>query len=92
MGVFGLVNHLLNFVVPALALALLMPLCLRWLPIGRAARAGLSLQMLVLALVNVTVLVAGLLVFGRDGKMLTYLGMAVAGATAQWLLVGAWRR
>ena len=91
MGVLGLINHLLNFVLPALVLALLLPLCVRGLAIGRAAPAGLARQMLVLALVHMAVLVAGLLVFGRDGKMVTYLGMVVAGASVQWLLLGAWR-
>lgn len=92
MGVLGAINHLLNFVLPALALALLMPVCTRWLAMGRSAPVGLARQMLVLVLVHVAVLVAGLWVFGRDGKMLSYLGMAVAGATTQWLLLAAWRR
>jgi hypothetical protein len=92
MGALGLANHLLNFVLPALALALLLPLCVRWLPIGRSATVRLPMQMLVLASVNVSALVVGLLVLGQDGKMLTYLGMAVAGASALWLLLGAWRR
>lgn len=91
MGVLALVNHLLNSVLPALAMALLLPLCVRWTPLGRGAVLRLAPQMLVVALVNVTVLMAGLLVFGRDGKMATYLAMALASASVQWLLLRAWR-
>jgi hypothetical protein len=91
MGVPGLVNHLLNFILPALAMAVLLPLCVRWMPMGRAAAGCLVRHMLVLALVNTGVLVAGLLLFGRDGKMVTYLAMAVASASTQWLLLKAWR-
>jgi len=32
------------------------------------------------------VLIAGLVLFGRDGKMLTYLGLVVMAATTQWWL------
>lgn len=91
MGAFGLINHLLNFILPALVLALMLPLCACWMPMARATPLRLSRSVLVLTLVNITVLLAGLLLFGRDGKMVTYLTMAVASATTQWLLLKAWR-
>lgn len=91
MGVFGLINHLFNFILPALALAVLLPLCVRWMPMARGTPIRLSRNMLVLMLVNTAVLLAGLLLFGRDGKMATYLALAVVGATTQWLLLKAWR-
>jgi hypothetical protein len=37
------------------------------------------------------VLVGGLFVFGRDGKMLTYGLLVVAVATTQWLSGRGWR-
>ena len=37
------------------------------------------------------VLVAGLVFFGHDGKMLTYAAMVVVAATCQWVLLGAWK-
>lgn len=92
MGVFGLFIHLLNFVLPALVMALLLPLCVRWTPLGRKAAPGVPLQILVLAIAHVIVLVAGMLIFGRDGKMVTYLSMAVVGASIQWLLLRAWSK
>lgn len=91
MGVFGLINHLFNFLLPALALAVLLPLCVRWTSMGRGAALGLVSNMLVLTVVNAAVLLAGLVWFERDGKMLTYLAMAVAGASTQWMLLKAWR-
>lgn len=91
MDVFGWINHLFNFILPALVMALLLPMCVRWTPVGRKAALGISPQILVLAVAHVVVLFAGLLIFGRDGKMATYLAMAVVGASIQWLLLRAWR-
>lgn len=91
MGVLGFINHVLNFAAPALALAVVLPVLSRWMPMGRGATTGTATQIVVLAVVNMAVLVAGLLFFGRDGKMVSYLSMAAACATAQFLMVGAWR-
>jgi len=44
------------------------------------------------AAVGAAVLLAGLWVFGRDGKMLTYAALVLAGASCQWLLQRGWRR
>ncbi len=91
MGLVGLLNHLFNFIWPAIAMAVMMPLLLRWTPLGRTATAGLPRQMAVLAVVNAVVLVAGVLWFGHDGTMATYLSMAAASASTTWLLLKAWR-
>jgi len=91
MGVLELINHLLNFILPALALALLLPVCVRWMPMGRNSTVGLWRNMLVLLLVNIAALLAGLVLFERDGKMVTYLAMVISSATTQWLLLKAWR-
>ena len=37
------------------------------------------------------VLVAGLVFFGRDGKMATYAALVLAIASSQWLLLRGWR-
>ena len=91
MDVLGLINHLFNFALPALALAMVMPLSTRWTRMGRAAAARLTTQMLLHAALNLLVLAAGLWIFGRDGKMLAYLGMVIVCATTHWLLLKAWR-
>jgi len=73
-------NHLLNFFAPALALAVAMPLLALaghrvwpgWRPLlARMATTGL---------VGAVVLLAGLVVFERDGKMVTYLALVAAAA------------
>jgi len=33
----------------------------------------------------------GLVLFGRDGKMLTYVAMVGLSATAQWVMLKGWR-
>ncbi len=52
---------------------------------------GWRRQFAIVALVNVLVLVAGLVFFSQDGKLLTYTAMALSAAIAQWLLMRAWR-
>ena len=38
------------------------------------------------------VLTAGLVLLGRDGKMLTYVLLVLAMASSQWALLGGWKR
>jgi hypothetical protein len=38
-------------------------------------------------IVGCVVLAGGLVVFGQDGKMLTYLALVLAAASSQWLLL-----
>ena len=37
-------------------------------------------------------LVIGLLLLGRDGKMASYAAMSLACATSQWLMARGWQR
>ncbi len=84
--------HLLNFLAPALCLPLLLWPMAR-LAFGRPAGAPRWwVQWGVQAAVGAAVLLAGLWVFGRDGKMLTYAALVLAGASCQWLLQRGWRR
>ena len=91
MGPLDILNHLLNFVAPAAAVALLLamsrrifgsktPLALSW--IAHAA---------IVFAVGVAALTLGLLLWGRDGKMLTYAALVLACASCQWVLVRGWR-
>lgn len=83
--------HLLGFLAPAFALALLMPLAARLaLPRG-GQKAGWRTCLAINFAVGAGVLLAGLWVFGRDGKMATYAAMVLAVATAQWLAGRGWR-
>jgi hypothetical protein len=50
------------------------------------------MQWLVQAGVGTGVLVAGLVLFGRDGKMLSYAALVLTCASCQWALQRGWRR
>jgi phosphoglycerol transferase MdoB-like AlkP superfamily enzyme len=84
MGPLDALWHLFNFFVPALGVGALAALGakLAW----RRELAAVSWRRLFLWPFGASaiVLVAGLIVFGRDGKMATYGGVIVASAAALW--------
>ena len=91
MDLPDIANHLLNFAAPALFVALLLALASRVVaPRGPASdarsRHGFWRSFCVNAAVGVAVLVAGLIMFGRDGRMATYAALIVACGSSQWLL------
>ena len=92
MGVIDLLVHLINFALPALVVGLALPLLTRITAMGRQAGPGWKRQAGVNSLAGLLVLLAGLWFWGQDGKLLTYMAMAVVCATSQWLMSGAWRR
>ncbi|AVS63086.1 hypothetical protein C8241_16625 [Paracidovorax avenae] len=83
--------HLLNFMAPALGVALLLAcmaaLCFR----GAPCSVGFLEQVAVSFAVGLGVCVAGLVLTGRDGKMLTYAALVAACGTVQWALTRGWR-
>ncbi len=91
MNFLDIVMHLMGFVAPAFVVALLVALAGRlvfprnrgpqrwWVPVALNFVAG------------VLVLAGGLLLFGRDGKMATYLALVLVVATCQWLSGRGWR-
>lgn len=92
MGLLDLTMHLLNFVAPALALALVLPLGARLL-ISKAASAQSWLaQFAIDFAAGVAVLLSGLWWWGRDGKMATYATLVVVVASCQLALSRSWRR
>lgn len=91
MGPLDLLNHLLNFVAPALWLAVLVTLVARIFIKKRPVAIGLYAQVAINLIVCVLVLWLGLWFFGHDGKMLTYTGMALVCATSQWFMLRGWR-
>lgn len=92
MGVFNLLNHLINFALPAVAVGLLLPTLIRFSAMGRQAKAGFWSQGLVNVIAGLLVLAAGLWFWGNDGKLSTYMAMVAVCASSQWLMLGAWRR
>lgn len=91
MTAFVLLNHFLNFLAPALGVAVLMPLAGRLFFKKRTRAPGLWVQTAVNFAVNLLALGIGLWFFGRDGKMASYVGLTMACATSQWLMLRGWR-
>ena len=87
MGLFDLLNHLLNFTAPALVVGVLMAFLAPFLA-GKKASAGKKLAQTVMnSAVGVAVLLAGLVLFGHDGKMQSYGALVLAVASVQWWAV-----
>jgi formate-dependent nitrite reductase membrane component NrfD len=85
MGPLDAIWHALNFFAPALGLAVLAASAAKLL--WRHDLAGVPWLRLALwaALAGMAVLIGGLVVFGRDGKMATYAALVVAAAAALWV-------
>lgn len=83
MTVILLLEHVLAFVAPALGVAGVLALGLR---LRRVGRFGRGTQLAILVTGGVLVLLAGLIAFGRDGKVATYAALVfVQGSLAWWL-------
>ncbi|WP_296509161.1 hypothetical protein [Rhodoferax sp.] len=84
MGPLDLLTHLLNFVAPAavvgLLVAVLSPIFIRKVTVARVLTAQAAIN----SIAGLAALVAGLLFFGRDGKMASYALMVLACASSQW--------
>ncbi len=86
MGFLAAINHAINFLAPALWLAVLMPFLARFILRNRSSAHTLSGLVALNFIVGCIMLLAGLVVFGRDGKMLTYLALVLGVASSQWFL------
>ena len=84
MGFLDALNHVLNFFLPALGMALLVPSLARLVWWKALKSAGWFRQVKWAALINAAVLIVGLLLTGRDGAMLTYAAMVLGSALAVW--------
>ena len=84
MNFAGVFFHLLDFLAPAMALGLLAATAVKvmWRSELRSAR-WLSLAVSA-ALASLVAELLGLMLTGRDAKMVTYMGMALACAAGLW--------
>ena len=89
MGFIDLILHLLNFGAPAAFVALLMVFIPRFLMRKRPQVPVWWTQFAINFIVCLSALLIGLVVLGRDGKMLTYLALAVCCASSQWWMLRA---
>lgn len=90
MNLLTLPLHLLNFVAPAVFVGTFLALVAPWVVRKSVRRSSWKMRALSNSLCGVGALLAGLWVFGHDGKMLTYLGLLVACAASQffWMRTG----
>ena len=91
MNPLDVTRHVLNFIAPALFVALALVFVSRWLKPKGVQTLAWWWQAGVNALVGVAVLLLGLWSFGVDGKMATYAALSAACASSQWLMNRAWR-
>ena len=96
MTAYLLADHLLNLVAPAALIALLLVLFSRLFPGFFRSKQAFAHTWWVQAAINFVVgagvLAAGLVLLGRDGKMLTYVLLVLAMAGSQWGQLGGWKR
>jgi hypothetical protein len=88
MTFFASIFHLLGLLAPALGLAVLLWLGLMLRRKQRTFTSGPARQLGWLVGAGVVVLVAGLALFGRDGKMATYAALVLAQGTLAWRFRG----
>ena len=95
MTAYLLTDHLLNFMAPALfvalGLVLLSRLMGRFFTSKRPVRQSLWVHLAIIFIANVLVLAVGLVFFGNDGKMLTYAALVLVSAVCQWVLSRGWQ-
>lgn len=84
MNFFAFLLHLGGFVAPAVVVAGLLWLASKATRAGRVARWSPSRDLWVLLAAGVAVLLAGLVFFGRDGKVATYAALVVVQGTLAW--------
>lgn len=92
MRLTDVINHLLNFALPALALAIGLPSLARLAAWGRGGQLSFEMQVLLNFVAALVVLLCGLWFWGHDGQMATYLAMVTVCGSAQWLILRGWQR
>ncbi|MES3011713.1 MAG: hypothetical protein V4738_13075 [Pseudomonadota bacterium] len=86
MDTLSALNHTVNFIAPALFVALALSLLSRFNRKRRLAWRAALVQLGLVATAGSLGLLAGLWVFGMDGKLASYALLVVGCGTAQWLL------
>lgn len=88
MGPLDLLNHLLNFLAPALVVGVLVAVAGRFFKQKMAVTRKIRAQAAINCVAGLLALGVGFWFFGRDGKMLSYAAMVLAVGTSQWLSAG----
>ncbi|NDC61317.1 MAG: hypothetical protein EBZ60_04775 [Betaproteobacteria bacterium] len=86
MDGLSLIVHILNFLAPAMAVGAWITLVYTLLWRKGSTWQRWKTSFVLNSLAGALILLIGLLWFGQDGKMVTYLAMVLACASSQWLL------
>ena len=84
MSFFGLLDHLLNFLAPAVVVGLLVALAAPLIQGKTRPNHSWLKQAAINCVACAFALLGGLVFFGHDGKMATYTAMVLACASSQW--------
>ncbi|MBC7618002.1 MAG: hypothetical protein H7293_03245, partial [Candidatus Saccharibacteria bacterium] len=82
MGLLDTLNHLVDFLAPALVVALVLALLGPFLMRKRPGAQTFPAQVAINFVAGAVALVVGLWFFGNDGKMATYAAMLLLSAAA----------
>lgn len=88
MDTLSAFNHIVNFIAPALFVAVVLSLLSRFNRKRRLAWRATLVQLGLVAAVGSLGLLAGLWFFGVDGKLASYALLVLGCGTTQWLLGG----
>jgi len=91
MSLLGLLDHLLNFVAPALVVGLLVAVLAPLLMKKARPHHTWLTQGAINSVAGLLALLVGLFFFGRDGKMASYAAMLLVCGSSQWFAAKAWR-
>ncbi len=95
MTALNLINQSFNFMAPAFFVALTVVLLARLFAGFFRSKRPLALtlykQAAIVFIASLLLLLAGLVLFGRDGKMASYALLALGAATCQWVLLRGWK-
>ena len=87
-----LVIHLLNFLAPAAFVSAVVVALAQLGKTSQSPRMRFGSQLALNFAVCLGVLLAGLWLFGRDGKMATYAALVLSSSSCQWLVLRSWHR
>jgi len=91
MGLIDILNHLVNFTAPALAVAVLTAFFGPRLLFKKVSMPGFRVLAGLCFGAGLAVSLAGLWLLGRDGRMATYAALVLVSATVPWVVARAWK-
>lgn len=92
MDLLDLFNHLLNVAAPAAFIAWVLVAVGRFLGGPRTGIPRWWMQWAITFGAGLLTSLAGLIVTGRDGSMVTYAALAAVCGTVQWFVMRGWSR